>query len=1540
MALLALREPRQDEIPPPERRTIAYATADKLVGIGLLWRAFLEARQPAIALRAMLFLNTLYQNVTIDSVKQSKLCRLRDAHVQLCVSYLFDAVGKLNGGGGGGVKLAPPKPTKKSGGGSSSDDLLAYAADAERVVERCLQMLTQLLDGFAELDVLRKMEPGQALAPQQQLKVTVRLDNGRLFTLIVAPSDSVKLLRQKLTQEYSAGGETEIRIMAGRRELLAADDSKAVAECDVVDGCTLFVAAGSGGAVEEGSDGGGVIDALRKARGKKESPAAPTVAPAPTARTSPPSLLGAMGNAVAMEPLTTMSLRPPKPTASLASAATATNNNNNNNNNSSNSGSADVRLRSVDDFPKGWPNVTLATPATFALLFELLQRDGIAEHVFRLLDQLPSSESMLEPLRKLSSGWQAQFDGAHPHRQLYAARLVVHLIEVSRAHEAIIDDMEHVNDNSAAVAAVDPSSSWADQLVAAGGLELFASCLVDADLMRAGAFLRALDLLTLESGGGGGGFVRKRFATQLASLPITLLSLVRQAAECATAAAGRGVARHAMRLLQALCESGGGDGVLCAWSGWDAWLSASLIGAGDVRQEAASGLAQLCQGRAALASVLRGKLLAMLPLATASEHRATCGAFYTALRAVLSSDEALFGEFAERLRGGGACIERMATGDAVVDAALVGLLECTRALVVDEHAAAPALARLLFDEYLFALPTAQNALHDDAPPRCKSAASRAAAFELLHAVAARSAAARGVVVALLGEKLAALARTLETSWSHSHTRQQKSATGYVGLQNQGATCYMNSVVQQLFGVPQLRERLARIEVGETRASDSRAVLEQLQVLFANLSESLRRAYDTIDFCRTLKDYDGQPINVGQQMDANDFFFMLFDKLDEQLRGTAHADTLRGVFGGELSNQLISNECGHRSERAEPFYSLGLEIKNKSNILQSFELFVEGEMLAGDNAYFCGTCQQRRDTLKRVCLKTLPNVLVVNMKRFEYNVEMQQNKKLNDCCAFPMTLDVADYTVEGVANKALPEDERTMRDADYYQYELVGIVVHQGSSDSGHYYSFVRERQPPPGVKRAAAAAAAPCWFEFNDTSVSPFLIEDIPDECFGGTVEVMRNGETFLREKGNNAYILFYERKKWIDWPAAAEEALRSAENTPRRDSLMRERIWRENQQYLTERFVFSDQFFGFLWRLSEVHEARELTLLFLFRVLARSVESAQQMPHWIARVRSGEWLLQWFAGAGRQLLVDLLWECPHDAPRAGVVQLIVAGWKETAAELSDDGGGDALVDFLLSLLGDLRHNPRAVRFYFALLLQFAQLSARHRRLLLKRGVVGKICDVYHGERAFAAPFDADAEERAYAEAIGNGAVRAPRPPYVKPVANARWPVGAHWSDAAELVAALLCSAPPDELPPGARRVALRTALLDTWLHNAINVDACVRALLHWCGARAASLRAIERCAAGLADAARPAHCEPYLRLLHALVALPDALRWWRAELALAAYARALAAHAGQRPMLACLAEWLIVAVAQSPRVVRRWAAQNADLLNDLLAESGYSIKV
>ena len=98
---------------------------------------------------------------------------------------------------------------------------------------------------------------------------------------------------------------------------------------------------------------------------------------------------------------------------------------------------------------------------------------------------------------------------------------------------------------------------------------------------------------------------------------------------------------------------------------------------------------------------------------------------------------------------------------------------------------------------------------------------------------------------------------------------------------------------------------------------------------------------------------------------------------------------------------------------------------------------------------------------------------------------------------------------------------------------MGIVVHQGTTESGHYYSYIKERSADSNGK----------WFEFNDKEVSSFDPDLIPTECFGGEdpdyeykVQKYQHDAAMQqviysqgRLKNRNAYILIYERKEFID---------------------------------------------------------------------------------------------------------------------------------------------------------------------------------------------------------------------------------------------------------------------------------------------------------------------------------------------------------------------------------------------------------------------------
>jgi len=91
----------------------------------------------------------------------------------------------------------------------------------------------------------------------------------------------------------------------------------------------------------------------------------------------------------------------------------------------------------------------------------------------------------------------------------------------------------------------------------------------------------------------------------------------------------------------------------------------------------------------------------------------------------------------------------------------------------------------------------------------------------------------------------------------------------------------------------------------------------------------------------------------------------------------------------------------------------------------------------------------------------------------------------------------------------------------FEYRLAGVVVHTGTAEYGHYYSFIDTQ------RSSARDATKDAWLEFNDSRVREFSTKDIENECFGGKESDSDDTINFgwmNRDNSKNAYILVYEK--------------------------------------------------------------------------------------------------------------------------------------------------------------------------------------------------------------------------------------------------------------------------------------------------------------------------------------------------------------------------------------------------------------------------------
>lgn len=114
------------------------------------------------------------------------------------------------------------------------------------------------------------------------------------------------------------------------------------------------------------------------------------------------------------------------------------------------------------------------------------------------------------------------------------------------------------------------------------------------------------------------------------------------------------------------------------------------------------------------------------------------------------------------------------------------------------------------------------------------------------------------------------------------------------------------------------------------------------------------------------------------------------------------------------------------------------------------------------------------------------------------------------------------------------------------YELIGVTVHTGNADGGHYYCFIRDCEDQSTDK--------PKWYLFNDAEVKPFDDSHIGTECYGGELTTKSYDAIndrfmdFSIEKTNSAYMLFYKR---VDYKYRSRSvALRYLESDTQRTNL------------------------------------------------------------------------------------------------------------------------------------------------------------------------------------------------------------------------------------------------------------------------------------------------------------------------------------------------------------------------------------------------------
>lgn len=143
------------------------------------------------------------------------------------------------------------------------------------------------------------------------------------------------------------------------------------------------------------------------------------------------------------------------------------------------------------------------------------------------------------------------------------------------------------------------------------------------------------------------------------------------------------------------------------------------------------------------------------------------------------------------------------------------------------------------------------------------------------------------------------------------------------------------------------------------------------------------------------------------------------------------EVVKEAIGGMAVNEIKSLEADYpyASQREEPFYCLGLDIKNKKTLAEALDFYVKPEVLDGENKYQCDQYQTLVDAQRRNFLGDLNDTVVLNLKRFEFDYNLMQHTKINEYCEFPLQIDFTPWTAQG-----LQSDQSSSREGGNYSEE--------------------------------------------------------------------------------------------------------------------------------------------------------------------------------------------------------------------------------------------------------------------------------------------------------------------------------------------------------------------------------------------------------------------------------------------------------------------------------------------------------------------------
>ena len=359
------------------------------------------------------------------------------------------------------------------------------------------------------------------------------------------------------------------------------------------------------------------------------------------------------------------------------------------------------------------------------------------------------------------------------------------------------------------------------------------------------------------------------------------------------------------------------------------------------------------------------------------------------------------------------------------------------------------------------------------------------------------------------------------------SRKNSLSINKIGIQNEGNTCYMNSIIQSIYNNPFLLKNIMEINTNsEILSKEENGKSKDIILALQKILYKLNTEKISIKILEIFYAFQWKRVFWNSPQDVEEIYMQIYEII------SAYNENIKNNCEGILENTIEVKEIEHKSTQEEKFFFLQLDIENNNSLEECLENFFKGEELSGENRYqYIDNLGKKNlyDANRFYKFKKIPYILFIQLKRFQYNpTEITYDKK-NNAISFKEEIDLTKYIYNNkTKSKSKTSKKKKQEKEENQEYILYCVIVHSGSSENGHYYCYVKDFQND-------------CYIKFNDTSVYEAEIKEVFNYNFGGEeIEyLIKNRKTKKSpdyevienkiEIKKNAYIFIYIKKSRLN---------------------------------------------------------------------------------------------------------------------------------------------------------------------------------------------------------------------------------------------------------------------------------------------------------------------------------------------------------------------------------------------------------------------------